>query len=202
MTGSSNPWGSSSPDFDMDLAFGAGHWTKQQGFDAGVLSMANKTIYIDGGDGISGEFDAFIGSHIADLETFVSTGGHLLINAARWTYNDLDTGFGAQLHLYFNYSQGSYTGHVVDPTGDLANGLAGAAGTDFSGTYFSHDAITGTGFTTLMTGEHGDILIEKAFGQGTITVGSLTAAMYHSPSPQADILFANILHHVNDHVFA
>lgn len=202
MTGSFNPWGSSSPDYDMDLAFGAGHWTKQQGFDAGALSMANKTVYIDGGDGISSEFDAFISSHIADLQNFVSTGGHLLINAARWTYGDLDTGFGAQLHLGADFSQGSYTGHVVDPTGDLANGPAGAAGTDFTGNYFSHDNVTGTGFTTLMTGQTGDILIEKAFGRGTITVGGLTSANFHDPSPQADILFANILHHVNDHLFA
>jgi hypothetical protein len=202
MTGSANPWGMASYDGRMDLAFGAGAWTKQQGFDADLLSTANRTVYIDGSADQSSAFDSFVAAHRAEMEHYVAGGGHLFLNAARLSEEDLDLGFGATLHLDAGLSVISSTGHVVNAAGDLANGPAGAAGTDFTGAYFSHDIVTGTGFTTLMTGEYGDILVEKAYGLGTITIGSLTASEWQSPLPEASILFANILAHVNDHAFA
>ncbi|NOG70600.1 hypothetical protein [Roseicella sp. DB1501] len=202
MTGSGNPWGMASYDGRMGLAFGAGAWTKQQGFEASVLSATNQTVYIDGSADQSSAFDSFVAAHRAEMERYVAGGGHLFLNAARLSDEDLDLGFGATLHLDAGLSVISATGHVVDAAGDLANGPAGEAGTDFTGSYFSHDIVTGTGFTTLMTGEYGDILIEKAYGLGTVTIGTLTASDWQSPSPEAGILFANILAHVNDHVLA
>lgn len=176
-------------DTAMNNAFGVGQWTKFQGFNTAPLSPAYRFVYIDGGDGTSTQFNNFIGSNVTALQNYVSAGGTLFINAARWDNTSLNLGFGATL-VGPNYSA---NGKAVDLTHAIFKGPIGSAGTQWTGTAFSHDVITGAGLRPLITGDFGTVLADRRYGSGYVMLGSLTAPFFHSPKPQAINLFANIL---------
>ena len=199
MTGSSDPWGvaatnAGSPDAAMNLAFGAGLWQKIQGFSGAALTQDTGFLYIDGGDGVSTEFNAFINSNRTQLENFVSTGGHLVINAARWDQATLDLGFGATLSSGF-----SSVGNAVNPAANqsLFNGPVGNAGTQWTGNYFSHDVVTGVGLNALITGTAGVSLADEHFGSGYVMLGGITSPYFQQPQAQADILRADMLYYAS-----
>lgn len=180
MTGSTDPWGVGagtigSNEQAMDTAFGVGAWDDYQGFTATALTNGHKVIIIDGGDGVSGEFETFVNANRAALEQFVSNGGVLMLNAARWTTPDLDLGFGGTLiQSYSNY------GYAVDPTHAIWTGENGAVDGTVWGNYFSHDYVSGSGFTNLVVDGGGQgVLVEKAFGAGHVVLGGITIAYYH-----------------------
>ncbi|HWI86298.1 MAG TPA: PEPxxWA-CTERM sorting domain-containing protein [Sphingomonas sp.] len=153
----------------MDLAFGSGNWDKVNGFDVSQLTAGYSFIYLDGGDGASTNFNSFASSNLAALQSFVSGGGHLMLNAARWDQPDLDLGSGITLAAGF-----SFNGYI---TGDgLAAGLAGSgAGSYWWGNYFSHDIATGLS-TCYVSSDAG-----CAFGsKGNLFVGGQTAPYFQS----------------------
>ena len=179
MTGSSNPWGSTAEDSAMDTAFGAGNWTKANGFNATAFSSGYSFIYFDGGDGISGEFDSFMGANVGALEAFVNGGGHVLANAARWTFSDVNTGFGSFLHLDNGYANASGNG-ALTAAGLTANLNAGGAGAAWTGNYFSHDVVNGVN-TCYVTGNSGCVF--GGMGNG-LFVGSQTSPNFQSGGGQ------------------
>ena len=193
MTGSNDPWNIApgdpgSPESAMNTAFGAGNWVKFQGFTTTPLTAGYKFIYLDGGDGASDEFNAFIAANRATLEAFVAAGGELFINAARYTHPSLDMGFGATL-----VSGYSVSGNAISPSERIFQGPNGSAGTSWTGDYFSHDAVTGTGLHPLITGSSGVSLAGEHYGAGYVLFGGITDPFFHSPQPNANILRANIL---------
>ena len=199
MTGTSDPWGISpsdqgSPDAAMNVAFGTGNWTKFQGFSNAALSDNFHFLYIDGGDGTSSGFNSFIRSHIADLQNFVDSGGHLVINAARWDQPALDLGFGVTLSSGF-----SPTGSAINPANPLFHGPFGDAGSNWSGNYFSHDVVNGVGLNPLVSGTAGTVLADEHYGTGYIMVGGITDPYFHWPQHEADVLRANMLYYA-DHI--
>jgi hypothetical protein len=199
MTGTSDPWGISpsdqgSPDAAMNVAFGTGNWTKFQGFSNAALSDNFHFLYIDGGDGTSSGFNSFIRSHIADLQNFVDSGGHLVINAARWDQPALDLGFGVTLSSGF-----SSTGSAINPANPLFHGPFGDAGSNWSGNYFSHDVVNGVGLNPLVSGTAGTVLADEHYGTGYIMVGGITDPYFHWPQHEADVLRANMLYYA-DHI--
>lgn len=169
MTDFNNPWGQNTEDQAMDLAFGAGSWDKINGFDASQLTAGYDFIYLDGGDGASTNFNAFVNNNLAAIQTYVSGGGHIMLNAGRWDQPTLDLGSGITLNQGFS-SNGSLTAD------GLAAGLnSGGAGTSWTGNYFSHDAVTGLD-TCYVTGDAG-----CAFGsKGNMFVGGQTAPYFQS----------------------
>jgi len=169
MTGSSNPWGQNTEDQAMDVAFGAGNWTKTNGFDASALTAGYSFIYLDGGDGISSEFNSFVSGNLAAIEAYVTGGGHLMMNAARWDQPDLATGFGTQLSAGYSYN-GSLT-----PDGVSAGLGGGGAGVAWTGNYFSHDIVSGLS-TCYVVSDAG-----CTFGSvGNLFVGGQTAPYWQS----------------------
>jgi hypothetical protein len=174
MTGSSDPWSNTSPDDAMDLAFGAGNWDKANGFNASAFGGAHSFVYLDGGDGISGEFDTFIAANLAALESFVSGGGHVFLNAGRWDENVLNTGFGTSLTNAHPGSY-SYTGELT-AAGLLAGLNANGAGAAWSGDWFSHDTVGGVD-TCYVTGTAGCVFGSKGAG---LFVGGQTSPYFHS----------------------
>src|SRR5262249_33897291 len=193
MTGTSEPWNLSpndagSPESAMNTAFGTGEWTKVQGYTAAGFSSGYDFIYIDGGDGSSEQFNAFVPANLSAMQQYVANGGHLFLNAARGSGGDTNIGFNAVLHRSGD-SLSSTTGTAVDPANPIFNG----AGTSWSGNFFSHDTITGNNLTPLITGQHGTVLAMESFGAGVVYIGSITDPYFQSPSSQADILRANIL---------
>jgi hypothetical protein len=174
MTGSNNPWWQSSEDDAMDKAFGAGNWTKINGFDTTALS-GSSFVYIDGGADTSADFNSFVGSNLAALESFVTAGGSLLLNAARWDYNPgtVNTVFGSTLSGF----TGSDTATLT--SAGIAAGLdANGAGSSWTGNYFSHDVVTGG--TCLVSGSEGCVFTGGKAGAGTWAVGGQTAPYFQS----------------------
>lgn len=171
MTGTSNPWGQSSEDDAMNLAFGAGSWDKFNGFDSSVFSSGYAFIYFDGGDGISSEYDSFVANNTAAIEAFVGAGGRIFLNAARWTNGGLDLGFGTgAVGDQFSYNAS------LTAAGVLAGLDANGAGSSFTGNYFSHDVVTGVD-VCYVSGDVGCV-----FGAVTegLFVGGQTAPNFHS----------------------
>lgn len=178
MTGTDNPWGQSTEDDAMDVAFGAGNWTKINGYTTAALT-GSSFVYIDGGAGTAADFNSFIGSNLAALESYVTAGGSLMLNAARWDFspNTLTTVFGSTIFGDDNYSVGSST---ADLTADgTAAGLgANGAGSSWTGSYFSHDIVTGG--TCLVSGSAGCVFTAGTAGAGTWAVGGQTAPGFQS----------------------
>lgn len=181
MTGSSNPWSQTTEDTSMDLAFGVGNWTKVNGFSTSVFSSPQSLIYIDGGDGISAEFNAFVSANLSTITSYVASGGHVLINAARWDQPDLNTGFGTSLTAGYS-STGALTADGI------AAGLGGlGAGNSWTGDWFSHDVASGV-TTCYVTGSAGCVF--GTVGNG-LYLGGQTAPYYQSTGGSQ--LFANEL---------
>lgn len=171
MTGTSDPWGNTENDAAMDLAFGAGNWDKANGFNASAFGGGHSFVFLDGGDGISDEFDAFIGANLAALESFVTGGGHVFLNAARWTNPLLNTGFGTTLTGDQFSTPGSLT------VAGLAAGLdANGAGAAWTGNWFSHDVVSGVD-TCYVAGDLGCVFGSKGAG---LFVGGQTTPNFQS----------------------
>ena len=85
MTGTSNPWGTTTNDGAMDAAFGVGSWTKVMGFDGSVFNPANSFIFFDGSDSNGIQFASFLAANMASLTSFVNSGGKVFSNIATMT---------------------------------------------------------------------------------------------------------------------
>jgi len=169
MTGSGDPWGMNGGDQAMDIAFGAGNWDKVNGFDVSKLTAGYSFIYLDGGDGTSTEFNNFMTANLAAVESYVTGGGHIMLNAARWDQPDLNLGFGTTLNS-------GYAGFAALTADGLAAGLdADGAGNGWSGDSFSHDTVGGV-TTCYVVGDSG-----CAFGsKGNLFVGGQTDPGFQS----------------------
>jgi hypothetical protein len=193
--GDGNPWNNDSNDQALDVAFGQGNWDKFSFGNAvqdGVFDLnAYKVLYVDGGDDLGDLFRGFVDNNRGSLESWVSNGGSLYLNAARNnSFGALDLGFGAVL----NSESFPSTISAVDPAHPIFNGPVGITGNSFSGFFPSHDFVTGTNLTPLINSELGQIVLaEQRFNSGLVLFGGLTTANFHSPQPEALILRANIL---------
>lgn len=176
MTGAGDPWGQSTNEAAMDAAFGAGNWTKVQGFTASVFT-GNSFIFMDGGDTQATEFGNFLGANGAAFGSYLSAGGRALVHAApnQTVFSSyvlpegltLD-GIGAS-----TYPTASSTAALT--AAGLAAGLdALGAGTNWTGTSFSHNAVFGG--TCLITGTGGCILAQS----GNLWAGGETTTNFHS----------------------
>ncbi len=171
LTSSSEPWNTTANTDNFNAAFGAGNWDRAIFGDLGLFSDTDDFLYVDGGNGNTAEFESWLNSNRTALESFVSSGGSVFINAARWSGTDnFDLGFGGILDYTGNYSSS-----CTLTTDDFA-----AAGTVFTGGGCSHDVVSGIGFDTLAISTAGDILIEKDFGLGHIMLGGMTTTNFHS----------------------
>jgi hypothetical protein len=201
ITGPGDPWGvgpgnPASNDAALDRAFGPGAWQKltfTNAVGAGIFTSGYKLLFIDGGDGNSGSFDSFINANRTALQNYVAGGGRLFVNAARWGGGPLDLGFGATLSTNFF----SPTGYVVDPSSPFVKGPNGPAGTSWTGNFFSHDYITGSGLTPLITSAPGGggkvLLADEGWGKGLVLLGGMTLPYWQAPLTEAENLRANLL---------
>ena len=178
MTGDQNPWWQSTEENAMDKAFGAGNWTKINGFTTSALN-GSSFVYIDGGAATSTGFNAFVGSNLAALESYVTAGGSLLLNAARWDFNPgtLHTVFGSTISGDGSYSVGSSTANLT-AAGTAAGLGANGAGSSWTGNFFSHDVVSGG--TCQVSGSAGCVFTVGTAGAGSWGVGGQTAPMFQS----------------------
>lgn len=198
MTGTYDPWSSyitPLADDAMDMAFNdKGGWDKFNGFDASVFSGEYDFVYLDGGDGTTLEFEAFVNANRDAIEEFVSDGGSLLINAGRWDDSSgFDLGFGVTL-------TSNFANDVTVNASDLIDGPNGYAGTNFTGSAFGHDTVSGEGLSALITDptDGSTVLGEMAYGDGVVLAGGMTDPYFHyalDAGGDPTVLRANIYEH-------
>jgi len=200
ITGTTEPWSQQGNVNALNAVFGSGGWTRYDWSNAGgVLAPgAYQMIFADGGDAQTLPFEAFVNTNRTALEAWVAGGGSLILEAARWDDSSpFNLGFGGTL----NYSASS-TASAPNPAHPVINGPFGNTGTSFWGSYFSHDYITGAGFTTILTGNGNATLVEKDWGSGHVILSGLTLPFSQHPSwsPNTWTLHQNLLDYAADEV--
>jgi len=193
ITGISQPWGRNDNIAAMNQVFGSGHWDQLTwGTGTGALtSHQYDFLFVDGGNGQSSDFNEWVDSNRSSLESFVSAGSSLFLNAARWDQPDLDLGFGVTLYPAYNV-QGHST--AAAQATSMIDGPFGATGTDWSGDWFSHDSLSGAIGTPYLVAEDSSVsLAGKPYGAGFVMFGGITAPYYQQPQPESYALRANMI---------
>ncbi|MCF6215826.1 MAG: PEP-CTERM sorting domain-containing protein [Emcibacter sp.] len=191
------PWGQNTNETAMDTVFGNGNWDDLRYETVNVASLfsaSNEFIFMEGGDENADELESFLATNSLALDSWVSAGGRLFINAAPNEGDGMDFGFGITL----NYSGSSFASNAVnatDPAHPIFNGPFGATGTAFTGNWFSHATVTGAGLTTLIEDSvsFDAVLGELTYGSGLVVAGGMTTNNFQYPNPQTAILRANII---------
>ena len=190
------PWFTTNNTAAMNTAFGTEgvDWIRAfyETVDVGAaFGPDNCFVFLEGSDGHANELETFLGANMATIETWVSNGGKLLLNAAPNEGDGMSFGFGGTTLVY---DGGASTVSGVDPGHPIFNGPNLPCGTEFTGTGFSHARITGTGLTSVIieTGSSDITLAEKAWGSGNVMFGGMTTDNWHNPDPNAANLRANI----------
>jgi hypothetical protein len=174
----SEPWSSSSNVEAMNAAFGVGKWDRLN--FSNEITTQYAMVYVDGGAAAGVDFASYIDANRVALESYVTGGGRLFLNAGTWNLGSQGNGllFGATT------TEGGSSGY--SGAGQLtAAGMplsANGAGTSWEGNWFAHNAIgTGAGFTTFITGDSGEtVLAGGAFGAGYLLLGGQTNTYFHS----------------------
>lgn len=187
-----NPWGQKARTIDgsMDAAFGAGTWADiRSPADAAFLG-GDSFIYIEGGANTTNAMEDFLGANGAALMAFLTSGGHVFINAAPNQGNGF--GFGG---LTLNYRDGFCRSgcDAVDP----AHPIFAGAGTSFTGRSFSHGTVSGGTALIADSATGKALLAELSVGAGALFMGSMTTTNFHRGDDPAR-LRANILAHAAD----
>jgi hypothetical protein len=177
LTGTSEPWQSTSLSASMDRAFGTGNWTRTTwgSINLGTVLASSTFLYIDGGADQDTPMQSFLTANNASLQTWVTNGGHLFLNSAGWN-TSIVTGF--SYTITYNGSSSSSVGQAVSGSPVWAG--PNAVGTSYTGSSFAHDFVTGSGLTPLTTGTAGATLSYKQLGDGLLVLGGETSPQFWS----------------------
>jgi hypothetical protein len=189
-----DPWGQTFNQTAMNNVFGAGNWTQ------GNYSTAASTIFdpsvcfvmLEGGDFNANELNAFLSANLSLIETWVSNGGRLFINAAPNEGGNINLGFDGTTLIYPSFSSNVTAVNVNDP---IFLGPYLPTATSYTGTSYGHATITGTDLGILLNGETGTVLANKSWGSGIAFFGGITSPNWHSPGTEAANLWYNIFHY-------
>jgi fibronectin-binding autotransporter adhesin len=186
------PWGQ--PDFQnaMTMVFGTYTTEYYETADASIFNSGTSFVFMEGGGANDGALQDYLDSYnisAPDILNWVDAGGRLMIDSAGW-YSSIVTGFADVVLNQGNYSS---DGSAVDPTAAIFQGPYTPVGTAWTGNAFSHDTVTGTGLTALVTGDVGTVVAYETFGSGLVLFSGETAPSYQAPQPQADYLLFNEL---------
>ena len=196
--GATKPWGQSTNESAMNLAFGAGNWsdlTMAGGVGPFLAGSGYRFIYLEGSDATAIELNGYLTANRVQIEAFVNAGGNLLLNSAPNVGGNINFGFGG-----VTLTNAVFTRSVTafDVTHPVFIGPATPVVTSYTGGWFGH-AVVGGGLTSIIIGAPGDpgagqtVLGEKSFGAGCVVFGGMTTDNFHLPQPQAHNLRANIL---------
>lgn len=196
-TGTSDPWGNTTNDTAMNSAFGAGNWAKSNGFDATPFTTNASFVFLDGSNNNSSQLESFLTANLGTIQNWVSGGGRLFINDAPNQGSDtVNLGFGITMNWGgYSYPYASSTAQATQAGIDagIFNGIA----TNYTGGYFAHSTVSGTGLTDLLDGPQGIIFGSLTYGNGFAAFGGQTTTNFHSPGSDAQTLLVNQLNYVN-----
>ncbi len=192
-----NPWGNTSNDAAMTLAFGA-DWILQ-GFEtcvpATVFSVETSFVFLDGSDGHATELNAFLTANLPLIESWVAGGGSILINSAPNEGGSFNLGFGGTTLTYSYFSPNV---NVVDLSHPAFLGPNLPTSSSMSGSSYGHARIVGTDYTTVLNYAGNMILCEKDWGLGHVMMGGMTTVNFHSPAPHASNWRANLFVYLDE----
>jgi hypothetical protein len=195
------PWGRVDNDTAMNHVFGTNVWhdLRYETVDPATLfSPAMHCIFLEGSDNNALALATFLAANLSAMQTWVSNGGSLFINAAPNEGGNINFGFGVTL----NYSEEQFaaSGSAVNPLNPIFNGPFAPVGTHWTGNSFAHATNSGAGLIPLIINtNNGSILLgELSPGLGHALFGGMTVDSFHSPQPQAANLRANILAYANN----
>jgi hypothetical protein len=189
------PWGQSTNEAAMDAAFGAGNWIDERYETVNVASLFSEqtVIFMEGSDLNADEMEAFVGTHLAAINTFMQLGGVIFFNAAPNEGDGMGLPDGVSQTVALSYpgiSSGTTTTSV--PGHPIFVGPQ-ATVTGLTGNSFAHATISGVGLSSLLDTAAGSHLAELAIGAGRAIYGGMTTTNWHQPQPDAPNLRANIL---------
>ncbi|MCA9778597.1 MAG: Ig-like domain-containing protein [Candidatus Eremiobacteraeota bacterium] len=195
------PWDNNTIEDAMDAAFGTGEWSdlRYETFDISDLNLY-RFVYFEGSDETADELEAFLDTNRAAIESYVTNGGRLFVNAAPNEGDGMLFPFNVQL-TYVEEDTAADEVTAVDPTNPLFSGIA----TTYTGTDFSHAIVGPTGLVGLIeTVTGGDDIVggelvaaQAVQGLGFIVYGAMTTDNYHSPQPDAATLRANFIRYTS-----
>ncbi|MBK9270565.1 MAG: HYR domain-containing protein [Saprospiraceae bacterium] len=203
VTGPGFPWGAGTYTAQMNAAVGAGNWDRL--FFASVnpatlFSDTYKFVYLEGGDGNANEFNTFVNTHRALMESWVACGGRLFLNAAPNVGGNIDLGFGGVRILYA--PPGTWITNVTQANPHpVFNGPNLPTAINFTGNYYAHALVCPPGMTAILretSGAQRPILMESLWGDGVVFFGGITATIWHSPALEANNLYTNFLYYLNN----
>lgn len=177
------PWGDGSIYNDMQAALPSTTFQSFGTAGAGVFNPGNTVIFIEGGNGYSGDFDTYFNTPgvVAAAQSWVAAGGSLIINGGRWTFDDLNLGFGLTMKNP-GYGFASFTGNVVDGRIASAGSPDGLWQTIFSVAGAGSKA-PGAGFSPMILTDVGNVSLgEENYGSGIVIAGGLTSPVFQSGS--------------------
>lgn len=198
------PWGSSDDQVTMDAVFGVNGWTlaSYSSSATSIFSPSNCFVMLEGSEsGNPIALNSFLIANNALIENWVASGGRLFINAGPNEGGNITCGFSGTV---INYNAGPYcnTAFAVNGSEAIFVGPYTPISTVYTGNFFSHASISGTGLTNLLTGTNPApagtlILAYKKWGSGVVFFGGLTQPGFWGPQPNATNLWKNILSYVN-----
>lgn len=165
---------------NMTDVFGAGNFSEVD-FSvnaASLFSNATSFVMLEGGDSSTAELAAFIGANSPLITSWVTSGGHLLIESA--TNQGIDiSGIGPG--TLENPNEGGFNSSGTLTAAGVAAFTFTPTPTTQGGNYLAHDLVTGTGLTDFMDGNDvsGSIIAGTALGAGYIMYSGLTASEFH-----------------------
>ena len=192
------PWNSNTYASTMDAVFGVGNWDR---FDFNVIastvfSRNYRFVYVDGGDFAGNLFNTFVGNNRGLLESWVTCGGRLLLNAAPNIGGNINLGFGGVQIIY-----PSFTPSVIQASAhDIFNGPFLPTGSNYTGNFFGHSIVGPPTMKTIIRengGTNAAVLAESFWGGGIVMFGGMTSTNFHGPQPNATNLKQNILSYMN-----
>ena len=200
------PWFQVTNTTAMNTVFGAEGigWTRDYYETVDPLlafSPDNCFIFLEGSDTHADELEAFLSANIGTIESWVTSGGKLLLNSAPNEGDGVSFGFDGTSLIY---DGGASAVTAADASHPIFNGPILPVGTDFTGGNFSHARVEGTDITSVIieTGTTDITLGEKAWGDGLVMFGGMTTNNFHSPILEAANLRANILAYLSCITFA
>lgn len=187
------PWGVNTNETAMNMVFGAGGWADSRYETvntASLFSAVNEFIFMEGGDNNANELGSFLSSNAAAISSWVNGGGRLFVNAAPNEGGNINFGFGVTLTYPEFSGAGSASAAGAHP---IFSGPF-AVTTAYTGNSFTHADVSGAGLQAIiLDGTGGIALGEMSIGSGLGLFGGMTTTNWHSPSPDALNLRANII---------
>ena len=197
-TSAGPPWNRSANEDRLTEVFGAGGWQEmyfETATPATVFSPSTPFVFMEGGTDQNLALETFVNANRTMMESWVTAGGNLLVNAAPTATRILNFGLEVTLSSYDQSNEG----HAADAGHPVFAGPQTPVGTSFDGFAFSHASIGGTGVVAILLDDNGDVILgEKASGAGRMVVGGLTLpwfddGTYWLPQPNVTNLHHNII---------